>query len=353
MQRLILPEPRSDRGASAVIVAVSMVALLGFAALSIDVGALWSDKKELQNGADAAALAVAQKCANDGCDFDYDTMADDYAAENKSDANARATSVEINETAGTVLVTTTSTRNLWFAPVLSIDTADVGAVAEATWIKNPDGLTTLPLTVSQCQFNWQNGVLSGDPLPGQSVLIKLMTNHELQLIPDSVAAELPCIDNPAHNEVAGGFGWLNPDPGTCTATITADHIVGGDPGVSVPSCPAGLTLTYGEVIKVPVFDGVGQVGDKVIGGAKAEYHIAGFAALKLYGWNLNGNLADNEFNKWPGATPNQTAQNPGIYTFNGGDTHIWGEFVKYGTLEEWGTSGGSTDFGISIIKLSR
>ncbi len=42
-----------------------MVALLGFAALAVDVGMLYAERTQLRNGSDAAAIAVAQKCAKD------------------------------------------------------------------------------------------------------------------------------------------------------------------------------------------------------------------------------------------------------------------------------------------------
>ena len=41
-----------------------MVALLGFAALAIDLSSLYQERRVLQNGADAAALAVAKDCAD-------------------------------------------------------------------------------------------------------------------------------------------------------------------------------------------------------------------------------------------------------------------------------------------------
>ena len=52
-----------ERGAAAVLVAFSMVVLLGFAALAVDVGAMYAEKTQLQNGADATALAIAGDCA--------------------------------------------------------------------------------------------------------------------------------------------------------------------------------------------------------------------------------------------------------------------------------------------------
>lgn len=50
---------QNKRGVSAVIVAICLVMLIGFAALAIDVGYLYSTRNELQNVADAAALAGA------------------------------------------------------------------------------------------------------------------------------------------------------------------------------------------------------------------------------------------------------------------------------------------------------
>lgn len=55
-----------DSGAVAVIVAILAVVLFGMAALVIDVGRLYEERRELQNGADAAALAVGWECVQVG-----------------------------------------------------------------------------------------------------------------------------------------------------------------------------------------------------------------------------------------------------------------------------------------------
>ena len=64
-----------------------MVVLLGMGALVIDVGQLYAERRELQNGADAAALAVAQDCAGGDC-LDETTTADTYADDNAHDGEA-------------------------------------------------------------------------------------------------------------------------------------------------------------------------------------------------------------------------------------------------------------------------
>jgi hypothetical protein len=53
------PSPRRSRGAVAVVVAVSAVALTAMAGLAIDAGRLYVNKTELQSAADACALAAA------------------------------------------------------------------------------------------------------------------------------------------------------------------------------------------------------------------------------------------------------------------------------------------------------
>lgn len=60
---------REERGAVATIVAVLFSAgvLLGVLALTVDVGRVVLERAELQNGADAGALALAQSCATDDC----------------------------------------------------------------------------------------------------------------------------------------------------------------------------------------------------------------------------------------------------------------------------------------------
>jgi len=60
----MLSKPRNQNGGVIVLVAVSMFVLLGFAALAIDVGHLVVARNELQNAADAGALAGAQVLYN-------------------------------------------------------------------------------------------------------------------------------------------------------------------------------------------------------------------------------------------------------------------------------------------------
>jgi Flp pilus assembly protein TadG len=60
-------DERDDHGAILVMVALMLTALLGVGAIVLDLGKLYVEKRELQNGADAAVLAVAQDSRRAGC----------------------------------------------------------------------------------------------------------------------------------------------------------------------------------------------------------------------------------------------------------------------------------------------
>jgi Flp pilus assembly protein TadG len=89
------PSPRQrrgqQRGSVAVLVAVTMVVLLGFASLVIDIGNLYRVRGQLQNAADSAALAGAQELdhTQDGIDRARD-KAREYAAQHLANGTAVA-----------------------------------------------------------------------------------------------------------------------------------------------------------------------------------------------------------------------------------------------------------------------
>ena len=51
---------RSESGATALLIAISMVVLMGFAAVAVDSGILFSDRRQQQSAADGGALAAVQ-----------------------------------------------------------------------------------------------------------------------------------------------------------------------------------------------------------------------------------------------------------------------------------------------------
>ena len=139
-----------------------MVTLLGFAALAVDVGMLYAERTQLRNGADAAALAIAQKCAKNINDADCSTtsaLARSLANGNAGDGASNVASLVLDKAAGTVKVTAGAQEagqapnrvSLFFARALGINDAEVTAGATVQWGRPVAGPTAFPLAFSICQ----------------------------------------------------------------------------------------------------------------------------------------------------------------------------------------------------------
>lgn len=320
----------SERGATAVIVAILLVALFGFTALAVDLGAAWADKKQLQNGADAAALAIAQQCAAGTCPGSPNSEADSYAKANKFNATSSATGSAVID-AGAQQVTARAEENLthWFAPVIGINSSLVAAEATAKWGVFTRA-TTLPFTISECWFFYQTGSTQGTPPPsGTPLSIPIVSKKNN--FPDG---NVTCGTQAAHNETAGGFGWLRPDIGVCTATIDVSNPwVHSDPGNSAQDCSA-LEITLGDRVLMPIFDQWRGAGNN------AEYHIKTFAAIEITGYCFGPALAEPIGNP---ACKNLVT--PSGYNLTG----RFVEFVDLGAASGSGTGG--VNMGAQYVKL--
>ena len=206
-----------ERGVTAVIVAICATVLFGIGALVVDVGAGFQEKRELQNGADAAALALAQDCALGNCN-NLNTKAVEYANLNAKDGASRATANTIAGH-GVKVVTRTNdagpnsdgdvnTVDFQLAPVFGGPRGgEVAATATARWAP-PAGGSTFPLTFSLCEFNKLvvGGVFSPTP--------QVIYFHEIN---SGNAAADPCAaqagqDYDGDTKLNGGFGWLENGP---------------------------------------------------------------------------------------------------------------------------------------------
>ena len=315
--RWIIERRGRERGAVAVMVAISMVVMMGFAALAIDLGGAYSERQQLQNGADASALAIAQDCAaaRSSCATATGT-ANQYVDANKLDGAYN--SVTVAKGSNSVMVATTYTRTNWFAGVIGIPTTDVSAQASAQWGPVSSG-STLPLTFSLTCFSSATKGWDGSGLP--NVSIEVIAN-----IKDKVCT------NPAHNEVNGGFGWLASDG--CAARMNIGGWVDSQNGAAGPSsdCESFWKKLQDQTALIPLFDSFQATG------SDKGYHIAGMASFTVTGycftkfdWNVakcNGSASAKsdsgprvvgKFTKW---TPN------GDYTIDPNGGHYGAEGVK-------------------------
>ncbi|MGA4508933.1 pilus assembly protein TadG-related protein [Propionibacteriaceae bacterium G1746] len=291
---------RNERGAVAIVTAISLVMLVGFAALAIDVGALWWDKKQLQNGADAAALALAQSCAKGTCEADEMGMATKYARGNKNDTKVTVTA--ISHTSNSVTVEVMTTRTHWFAQVLGTSNSDVAARATATW-GGVGGGSILPWVVSMCQ------VPSESELPKTGVTLLSKDNSH------DKPGECTSSHNPTE-KIPGGFAWL--DVAGASTTCKADTKIGdsvpgitGNAGPSNDVCVKALQNLVGKTVLVPVFDNVPASG-------KGPYIIAAYAEFEITNYCLN------KGQDWYG---------PADEKCTGSERYITGNFVRMVTLD--------------------
>ncbi|MCC2594132.1 pilus assembly protein TadG-related protein [Tessaracoccus sp. OS52] len=323
---------RNDRGATAVVTALLLTSLVGFAAVSVDVGSLWWDQKEIQNGADAAALAIAQQYADGNPPADNIAEANQYIQGNKSDTNAAAVSVEF-PTSTSVRVEATTTRTHWLAPVVGIASSVLNATAVASWDEVPSSAATIPLTVSHCAFD--------DVLDDPSNLFTVITKTSPTgptASPSPSASASPavpgpvCPPAPSPHVVEGGFQWLSPDSG-CEVELAAGDFAPTSPGNTNPSGCDSSALTaalQSDEVLLPLFDDVTGTGNN------AQYHITGFAAIRVTAYCLASGSPKIQWN---------------TTKCTGSERWITGYFVRFVSLEDAGGTGGE-DFGVSVVRLS-
>lgn len=338
MRRLISHHGDPERGATGVLVAVMMLVLVGAGALAVDAGQIYAERAQLQNGADGAALAVAQVCHKTTC---TQTQANALAVE-LLDANANdgastlSGSVEM-DVAGKWTVRTTTENgetgagflSKMFASALSAPPATVGAHATA-------GITPL-------------GAASGFPLALSNTCWNLNTTSNTATVQKISYKPGGTCTGPSGAEIPGGWGWLDQDAPCKAASEVGSNQLGSDPGNNPPSgCSAILnewrsTILGGGEVKVPfpVFD------DASNNGQGGTFNIIGYATFKIWGWKF-GNNHEYEFRN-SATDPGMTAA---LSCTGGQDRCIIGQFVKFESIESsTGGAGGGANLGTVQIRL--
>ncbi|WP_461187361.1 pilus assembly protein TadG-related protein [Arthrobacter sp. Z4-13] len=339
--RRIASRADNERGGIAVLVAILMVVLLGFAAISIDVAKLYSERAQLQNGADAAALMVAQKCAKNEADTNCSAtspLAAELANQNALDSLSNVKAIALDKPGRTVQVTagakengtTTNSVSMFFAGVLGFPTSKVSASSSVRWGSPVEGTTPFPLAFSICQVS---GMVGGGT--------QLLQNH-------SANANADCPLGPAGKTVPGGFGWIVQNSGQCGGLVNlAVNQSGSDTGNDGPSnCDAVLNkwaadISAGKTVTVllPVYEDVSGTG------SGASYDLLAFASFNVQGWAFSG--AD----KLP--LVYNSASSPDIdLQCKGNCRGIIGSFVEYVSLADGYKLGPVSTFGATVVELT-
>jgi Flp pilus assembly protein TadG len=298
--RWLIRRTRGDRGATAIVVALVLVFLVGMMAMVADAGGLYAEQRQLQNGADAGALAIAADCVaspvGTGCTSaaNADAKALSFAGANSVDGTSNATA---KLETGKVTVTT-STRTggggtvlpSWFSRVFGrTDNGTVTAKAVVTW----GGLgkySGLPVTISLEEWQQANGTKGSAPAGPYA---PYPTPYP--------AASYERVLRLTGQDAPGSFGWLDNTNGVTSTEagqykVTADTGSGfkDDKAVSqIVPCIRGFQAvsnsfcsntasTQPTVKYVPVYDNVTGSGNGT------SYHIVGYAAFVLTGYQLPG-----------------------------------------------------------------
>jgi Flp pilus assembly protein TadG len=318
MQRLIRrvrTRLAGDHGASAVIVALLMVPMLGFTAIAVDIGRMYAERARLQVAADAAALAVAQDCARGACG-DMQATASSLVAANMNGATSAPP--VLSSAPLSVTVTGDKPTQHWFAPVIGIDATNVSATATVAWGFPGAGTAVLPLTFSWCEWNAQTG--GGEP-----------SGTTIRTIQFTKTSGTGCT-GPSHNVVPGGFAYVNTDPAQCQATSAISQLMTSDTGNTPPSACANANFSgwLGETVLLPLFDQAGSTG------SNAWYRVYGYAAFKLTGYFFGGQFS---------SSPQPCSGNARCIT---------GYFVRFVDLSDRFTyTNDGPDLGASILRLIR
>ncbi len=187
----------AEHGQSLVIVALAMVAVLGMAALAIDVGTWYEKHHQAQVAADGAALAAANCMANAGSSGDQCTSSTDstdattvattYAADNNVPITSSDVSVSLANK--TVTVTTPNPAASFFARLSGILSTTPTAEATASWVPPTSGACVTPgsgcaaifamgtscadgSSTAPIEFNGQNDTIDGSVHSNGSIYLQ-------------------------------------------------------------------------------------------------------------------------------------------------------------------------------------
>ncbi len=355
---------KPDDGVAAVL-GVTVIGLVSLAVLSlvVDVGRMFEERRQLQNGADAAAIAVARDyLAASQRNQPYSSGSAASTAEDLADRNARDGVSSVSGVYGTPWGTTgPAPRNAYDPPAatygkyvevrtqtqttggavlpffFSSGGATVSAVGRASW-GGLAGYSGFPITMSICEWNAATGngttyapapPYPPSPSPSVEGAVNLQNSKGTG-----------CNRGPANQFVPGGFGWLD-GGGDCEATTDAGGWVQGSTGSSeLNSCRTLLQQVVRDRTPVflPVFDQVTGTGNN------AAFHVVGYAAVVFTGYSLPG----QDSTSWLTGRGKKDCPNQGPSTQG---SCLFTLFTR--ALAPQDAALGNSDFGATAVRLVR
>jgi Flp pilus assembly protein TadG len=355
-----------ERGAVGVIVAalLGFGVLTGMGAMVVDVGQLYQERAELQNGSDAAALGVAKSCALGTCD---PSVAGTLADANASNLTGGSAGVDLVCGSGIGLATCpggpgslttcpppttsnyadvfTSTKtpsgSTLLPPVFartmlgnsSYSGDNVVACSQAAW-GAPSSANAPALTIPACEWDQatQQGTAFAPPPPYPPDPSPSVSSD--QVLTYSVAGNggAGCATEPAGADGPGTFTMVNHARGNCYASVGPPTFSGRNRATISLSCELVLQAAQQNQtpLLVPIYVSASP------GGGSPTFTLQGFAEFVVTGFNLPSFFASD----WLNPANNCSGNN---YCLNG--------FFTTGVAPFTGDLGG-TNLGVSVIELT-
>ncbi len=382
LKRLQRLQRSHDRGAVSVVVAITLVfVLVPMTAFVINAGSLYLARQNAQNGADAAALALAKACATAQPECTTDVAGTDLSplvSANVNPGSAELSAPPCIQRDGTVCAEhdLTTLADCPYPLPASLDGVQVRARADielpfpflegpsdgradtcasAAWGPLGSHTASVPITISECGWEAQGGDAQaapggsgygygGDgmpPWPAQDKELTVVTTGD---------SNTCLVDGRTAN---GGFSWLVANG--CQTQVSNGEWVNGDPGNNL-ECP-DITDYLGKTILVPVYDCavVSKTGapsgtpsgmpscnieDYKGGGSNVWYHIKGWASFYLSGWSFSGNRQASILTGNTSCGGNGNSQRC-----------LFGWFTK-NTLSDGEIDPTAPEFGVSVIEMT-
>jgi Flp pilus assembly protein TadG len=272
-----------ERGAVAIIVALLLVVIFGFAAYTLDTGNTWQARRHLITATDAAALGAADEYArgHDGCAGTDDAL----VSANYTGASVQTCARSAGTGPGYVTVTANRDVEWNFARIFGATGRTITASTTAAW-GSPLGITGLrPLGLCADEAHlqsWLAAVAAGNTTASPTYRIPYTKSS-----PDLCGG----------NSVPGNWGVQDFNGGNNSTPEIRDWLANGYDGIVhkgdwIPgntgafstslNTELDMLVSTGTTFTLPVFSVATD------NGSNATFHIAEFVGVKLVGYKANG-----------------------------------------------------------------
>jgi hypothetical protein len=315
-----------QRGAIAIIVGLTLAVLIGFAGLALDLGRLYVEKDELQNSADACALAAARELT---CDPSVGACPASYleAAEKAGIFIAERNGKDFQKAPASIVA-----DDVRFSTILAPNSSYLSRAAGA----NPASKYAMCIARVNGIVPWFMGVMGAGPQSVSSTAVATLAPAQTNCgIPLAMCSHGPASGSPPYgltpgqwygarfssgSGISGNFNWIDFTPPS-----------GGESELSDLMTGSGVCNTQ---VTAPV----GQTG--VLGNAMAKAFNSRFGLYMGGGGNPNANTAPPDFTGYSYTPTNWPSQNNAL-----------GDFLsRRNTNDSYGSTvnAGNTQTGLSV-----